>query len=535
MVTGSEKMLITPRGEGGNLSRREFIKVAALGGAGLLVVSCGDDGAGGTTTRVTVGGTTTRVTEVAVQGATPEERALNAFKALMDEGIINAGDTFTMLVPGGSKSNVVPGLEEFEQLTGVKFEVSEADEPTIHTRIITEATARTGDPDIVLHFANWIGDFAEAGFSHEMGPWMDEYRPLIDDPEVGYVSPLNGYLTQYKGSRWALGADNDCYTYFYRRDLFGDPAEKAAFEDKYGYELGIPETWEQFDQIAEFFDRPDEGYRGAFLFANRIFAYINWAARFMSRGGIYMDRDMVPQLLNDTGVTALEEMTNLAQNHMAPEAITGSWPALYEAFPDGRVVQATSWISLGKFANDPATETKIAGNAGGGLIPGSMVNGRLVHATPHVVGWVFGVSRHGDNPLAMYLLAQWLSGPQKGNEMALRTGILDPWRINGYNMPEMREAYGEELIEALLANTRVAFPDIGLKGAAEYMDVLNEQLQEAMAGRQDAETALENVENAWTETTDRLGRDEQTAAWRAELANYPKHLRDLWGELGHNV
>jgi multiple sugar transport system substrate-binding protein len=509
---------------GVDLTRRKFLWATAVAG-GLILVGCRpqrevDDAFVG----------------LVVEGDTPEERALNAFRALMERGDISEGDTFTVLLPGGSQSNLLPAFEEFEELTGIRIDSAEVgDLGEIHTRIMTEATARTGEPDMVLHMANWMGDFAEGGFSHELGPWIDEFDPIIDDPQIGYVPPLDGYLTEYAGRRWALGADNDAFTYFYRLDLFNDPQEQAAFEDAYGYPLGIPETWEQFDEIAEFFDRPDEGYRGAFLFANRTFAYVNWAARFVSRGGIYMDRDMEPQLLNDAGVTALEEMHRLTQAHMPPEAVTGDWAALYAAYPEGRVVQATSWISLGQFANDPATGTVIAGDVGGGLIPGSVLNGRVVHASPHVVGWVLGISRHGKNPLAMYLLAQWVTGPSKGSEVALRTGIVDPWRLHDYDDPEMIAAYGEELLPALLQNAEVAFPDIGLRGGAEYLDVMNEHLQAAMAGREDPETALGNIERAWVNITDRLGHETQTEAWRAELANYPQHLHDLWEELGHNV
>ena len=42
---------------------------------------------------------------------------------------------------------------------------------------------------------------------------------------------------------------------FYRKDLFENADEKAAFEDKYGYELAPAKTWKQYRDIAEFFDR----------------------------------------------------------------------------------------------------------------------------------------------------------------------------------------------------------------------------------------------------------------------------------------
>ena len=47
---------------------------------------------------------------------------------------------------------------------------------------------------------------------------------------------------------WTMG-------YFYRYDLYNDPIEKANFKAKYGYELGVPKTWDQVADIAQFFYR----------------------------------------------------------------------------------------------------------------------------------------------------------------------------------------------------------------------------------------------------------------------------------------
>ena len=48
----------------------------------------------------------------------------------------------------------------------------------------------------------------------------------------------------------------------YRKDLFEDPKEKAAFKAKYGRELEVPQTYSDAKQVAEFFTRPDQGLFG---------------------------------------------------------------------------------------------------------------------------------------------------------------------------------------------------------------------------------------------------------------------------------
>ena len=47
---------------------------------------------------------------------------------------------------------------------------------------------------------------------------------------------------------------------YYRKDLFEDPANRAAFEKQYGYELAPPADWQQFADAAQFFT--DKGMFG---------------------------------------------------------------------------------------------------------------------------------------------------------------------------------------------------------------------------------------------------------------------------------
>ena len=40
---------------------------------------------------------------------------------------------------------------------------------------------------------------------------------------------------------------------YYRKDLFDDPDNQAAFKAKYGYDLAPPKNYQQFGDIACFF------------------------------------------------------------------------------------------------------------------------------------------------------------------------------------------------------------------------------------------------------------------------------------------
>lgn len=470
---------------------------------------------------------------ISVVASTPAERALAGLKTLMNAGVIKPGQTFRILIHSGQRGQLAPAVEELSRLTGLNIElVVVGYEPDIYVKVMNEAVVRTGEYDLFLTFCNWLGDMAEAGVIVPLDDWIAKYDPEIDHGPNAYVPPLDKFTTQYGGRYYALGMDNDALVLFYRKDLMENPNEQAAFQAKYGRPLELPKTWKEFDEITEFFDRPEQGLRGAHLYAERVFAYTSWAPRFIAKGGIYFDPETMDPMINaPEGVEALKEIIALVRKHMFPEAYTGDWTAAYTFFPEGKVFWTIAWPSLGHWASDPEI-SKIAGKVGFAQLPGEYHDGVLYRATPHVVGWSLSVSRYGKAPEAAYLIAQWLNSPEISTECITRTGTLDPFRLNHFEDKELLAAYGPELGPVLRLNTEQSFPDISLRGANEYIDVLNLNLQAAVAGLLSPEEALDRVAKAWQEITNRLGRGRQIESWQQEIRGYPAHIRELWVRLG---
>ncbi len=493
------------------LTRRDFLRLGGLTATGALAASC----APGTATP-------TAAPEMAaeVEGATPEERALALIDRLKEDGRVSEGDTFTIMHHSGQRNQIVPALEEWNELTGLNFVSSEVgSEPDIYTKVMNEATVRSGDFDIFLTFVNWIADFAESGVILDQTNWWDAYQPEITTGDAPYVQPLGAFTSLYKGRRYSMGADNDTFSMFFRKDLVDDPED-------------LPQTWEEFDQWIADHHEVEEGVHGLHMYGTRFFAYTSWAPRFVSKGGAYFDDNMNPLIVSDEGVAALEEMKNLVDNYMWPDAVSGDWTAAYSRFPEGSVFCAWAWASLGQFAENP-DESNVVGNVGAMPIPGTEHDGiGLVRAVPHVVGWSYSISRYGTSPEAAYAFIQWFCGPDKGLENLLRTGTLDPFRRPWFDDSGMREDYGEDLLTVLLDMTGQAFPDISLRGANEYLDNLNLNLQQAFGGEKDIEQALQDTADEWQSITDRLGRGLQIEAWREERQTYPQQIQDVWAERG---
>ncbi|MFC7397383.1 ABC transporter substrate-binding protein [Chelatococcus sp. GCM10030263] len=78
----------------------------------------------------------------------------------------------------------------------------------------------------------------------------------------------------------------------YRKDLFENPEEQAAFKAKYGYDLKPPETYEQYRDVAEFFTRKKGEMLAGKVLDNDFYGLVN-----SNKKGTYLWHDYENQLM----------------------------------------------------------------------------------------------------------------------------------------------------------------------------------------------------------------------------------------------
>ncbi|MEM3063468.1 MAG: extracellular solute-binding protein, partial [Nitrososphaerota archaeon] len=447
----------------------------------------------------------------------------------------------------GSRAQLVPFIKEWEEKTGIGIDlVTVGVEGDIFTKLMAEATAKTGEYDIATVFSTWMGDLVESGISKPLDEYYAKYDP-VGPPEVAPIEPLGSYTTIYKGKRYALFADADVYTLTYRKDLLEDPTYKDEFKSKYGYDLKVPDTWEEAIDIAKFFyeknlKAPDgERLYGAFFYAEPLFAgYTTWWTIFTSKGGIlFSPKDMKSMVNTPEGVEALDIMVRLTP-YSHPETITGTWASLYQRYSEGKAVFAMAWPSLIKWAQDPATSA-VVGKNGSALPPGSYVTvkgtKKLIKACVNPVNWVGIVSNYIRYPEAGYLFLQYWTSPEVGFLVVPIKGIMDAYRRNWFEAPKERTvmelAYTPEFIDVFKESIAHSFPDLMLPGAYTFLDVLNKNVNAVCAGTKKSKDALDETAAAWEDITDRLGRDKLLAAWKETVKLYPADVQEVWKEKGY--
>ena len=157
--------------------------------------------------------------------------------------------------------------EEFGRKENVTVKVHQIPWPTFQDQVFQEFGKPATAFDIVVGDSQWLGRGATKGLYLDLTAWL---------PSAANVKALHPlalkYLSEYptgSGHYYAAPAETDAMGWAYRKDWFEDPAEKAAFKKKYNRELGVPETWEDLRNVAEFFTRPDKKRYGNVLVTGR--------------------------------------------------------------------------------------------------------------------------------------------------------------------------------------------------------------------------------------------------------------------------
>ena len=317
VTTGDDKHLDgEDRSIARRLNRRRFLGLTAAGGLGLILVACGDDDDDGGTTsaapaessaaassaapatseaatseaatsaaETTAAEETTAAAETAAAGGdTPATRAIAGLAALG----LESGFTITVFSEDLSILAAEVTKDKFEQESGLKLDIQKAPFLEYAAKVLNDATTKSAAYDVVLMETNRMGDLDNAGYLADLSEYATKYNPDLED----MISPQAQVWSQYNGKFVGIPTDGDVFMFYYRKDKLEDPAEQEAFSAKYGKDLAVPATYEDYREVVEFFTRPDENFYGAAEWRVKGVAYWWFWQRLWSNGGTYFNEDM---------------------------------------------------------------------------------------------------------------------------------------------------------------------------------------------------------------------------------------------------
>jgi multiple sugar transport system substrate-binding protein len=445
--------------------------------------------------------------------------------------------------------------DEFEAATGARLDIVRLPGVEHYPTLISDMTNHTGKYDASIAAAWWVGDLVAGGH-------LLSYDRLYGDPrfpkwDIDDVLPGPRALLSYGGRKYMVAYDHDGQVLYYRRDLLNDPRQQAAFRQRYGYPLAVPQTWSQLRDAAEFFNgqdlngdgKPDHGVVLALQPGSQgMFNFMTLSASFVigpdnPRLYWFDPRTMEPLIKSPGHVRALEVLVGLVK--LGPrEMLTWNHGRGWDHFLAGRAAFALTWGDLGALAQQPGSQVR--GKTGAAPAPGTHEYYDLVRhrwsATPGVnhvgntsgASWAGVISRYSKAPEATYFLLALLATKQKSQVYAARgwdgvdpgrkfhmlppegTGSLQPYLQANWDPADIGDYLGA--FQRTFSNTQQV-PYLRMPGAYSYWLALDLRLMQAASGQLSPAAALEAAAIDFEEITIRLGRERQRESYRTSLGD----------------
>ena len=333
-------------------------------------------------------------------------------------------------------------LGEFEELTGIKVNLEMAPFDNVVQKITLAMQSESEDYDVIAVPYQFLGNLAVNGFIQSLEPFMNN-TDLSIIPDYDAADIIEGMWDasgKWENTVYGVPA-NSCIMFFaYRKDLFENPDEQAAFRAKYGYELEVPTDWDTYRDIAQFFTRKsgetlagetlNQDFYGVSMSGKRHDAttceWLNYAWSF---GGDIFDEEGNIAISSEKNIAALEYYNNLRQ--YAPPGVTEkTWDEQTTEMQQGVAAMAVIFNDCTPALENP-DESKVVGKMGYGAIP--------VGEKPaaHYGAWSYFIPAKAANPEAAWVFLQWFNTPEVQKNIALDGGFPNLYSV--YEDPELNE------------------------------------------------------------------------------------------------
>lgn len=455
------------------------------------------------------------------------------------------GQSITVIVPKLDarliRGPILDEVAGFEARTGAKVRVLTPGWNETIEKIDQSIKSPDSHFDIYVAISMWSGTLLGGG---HIEPVPEAVKQQVDWDDV--LPIYRNTVLSWNNVAYGLPYDGDCINLYYRKDLFANSDYQARFRKRYGYDLAPPATWKQYRDMAEFFTgwdwngdgKPDYGIAGNRVKGDismlQFFAQAAAFAKHPEDPAYYFDPDTLKPRINNPGfVRALETWVD-TMKFGPPGMANFAGHDVRNAFVSGQTAMAIDWADMGVHAVDSAASV-VKDKIGYGQIPGSgevfdARNGKWDKRPNQVSSisgnWTFFVSKASKHKDLAFEFAAHMTSKALTKRMTAMSGTAvnpsrrshfeDPasWNQSGFSTESAR-AYLEEITQSL-ANANVVY-DITIPGAGEYYQAFDEAVHKAVSGELSARKALDLAAAEWEKITDRLGRDQQIAYYKASL------------------
>jgi len=249
-------------------------------------------------------------------------------------------EDINILAESGGVGELKTIAENWQKETGNTVNFIEVPYADVYNKFAAEMAAKGSDYDVVVTDVVWMPAFAD---------FAEPIDDLFTDEVKSDMFPFLLKDTQYNGHYIGMPAWANTELLYYRKDLFENEKEKSDFKAKYGYDLSVPTTWQQYIDTAQFFTRDTDGDGEIDLFGTDVKGVYpeEWEAFVFQAGSPYLVLDDNGNLVVDDQyhVKALQTYADLhCKYNVTPKNVNEiDWNASQQMFQDGKLAMELFW------------------------------------------------------------------------------------------------------------------------------------------------------------------------------------------------
>ncbi len=256
------------------------------------------------------------------------------------------------LIGYGDYERLYEEIPKFEAQTGIDVQIIYLDNHfELDKKLKKDFEAGTVDYDVISDHSSFYSQYTD---------YLEPLNDYFTSDELADFIPRLLNSVKKNGNIYMIPRHADISSLIYRTDLFEDPENQAKFKEEYGRDLTVPETWDEFEQVAAFFGQLPGIYGTAFAGKEEALT-----GRFnevlVSNGGEFITDNSVAALDSTAGVKTAQMFKNLYQSgSMPPDMFDYLWDDVAKKFANGEIAMYLEWYSYHPFLMDSDT-SKVAG------------------------------------------------------------------------------------------------------------------------------------------------------------------------------
>jgi ABC-type glycerol-3-phosphate transport system substrate-binding protein len=369
-------------------------------------------------------------------------------------------------------------LPQFKAETGIDVDLEVISYIDMHSKLVPQLVSPKGSYDAIVVDFYWVGEFTKAG-------WLMPLDDLVkrDNFDTGvYVPKLMELVGRVDNTLYMLPFYNYSMAIIYRKDMIEDPKEQAAFKAKYGMDLKIPETWDEYWKQIEFFSRDTDNDGKNDMFGTVIQGQrgdcisMQWSNYLYAQGGQYNDSNWNPTLNSESGVRALTAYREALQKFSPPGSESYCFDEAFNVMAQGKAFSLQTFNIMFAGLEDPKS-SKVVGKVAITPNPGGGLNG----------AWGWAIPKSSPNKEAAWKFLKWVESYEIAKKRALLGGA--PTQTKIFVDPEVVAARSYYPILGKILAGAQQFPVFTY--TTQLVEEMGRELNLAATGQKDVKEALD--------------------------------------------